>query len=338
MQQKMWKEIGILCGKLVLLLLPFFVLLPLYCRFFPFYYLDEEYAMYRQQNDFVTGMTNGKESNEVENPQIIVIGDSRAKAAFDPALLSTKNSVYNLALGGTTPIEGYYSLEKYLTCHEKPQTVVLSYAPMHLMDVDTLWTRCIYFHTFDASSFRDLTMHAQDFSKTEKILIDHYAFEYLMYQCYMPNKYATALKKSAFVLRHKTTTKKYTAMEEFKGHTFYGTADYSDGIDGEAKVEDFVESDIIAWYLQRTIDLCHDNGIKVIVEQAPVNETSYRIITPDFKEHFRSYMNQLAAKNPQDAIYTDFYRYPNESFGDADHLNAKGVQQFCEQMKEKYGF
>jgi hypothetical protein len=35
-------------------------------------------------------------------------------------------------------------------------------------------------------------------------------------------------------------------------------------------------------------------------------------------------------------MYTDFYVYPNDCFGDADHLNEKGVSRFCEQMLEKY--
>ena len=330
----MWKEIRKICVKLIALILPFFIVLPLYCRFFPFYYLAEEYAMYRQQYDFVL-----QENTQAADPSVLIIGDSRAKAAFDPALLSDdENAVYNLSLGGTTAIEGYYTLKNYLEHHEKPETVVVCYAPMHYMDVDTLWTRCIYFHTFLSEDFEDLVTQAQRFEDTRNILIDHYRLEYLMYKLYLPNKYATALKKSAFVMRHQTTTQKYANMVEFRGHTFYGTAEYSDGVDGEAKVSDFENSDIIAWYLQRLIDLCREQGITVIVEQAPVNETSYGIFTPDFKEHYRGFMNQVAEQNTDFAVYPDFYCYPNDCFGDADHLNSRGVEIFCGQIRSKYGW
>lgn len=330
----MWKEIRKICVKLIALILPFFIVLPLYCRFFPFYYLDEEYAMYRQQYDFVM-----QKNTQAADPSVLIIGDSRAKAAFDPALLSDdENAVYNLSLGGTTAIEGYYTLKNYLEHHEKPETVVVCYAPMHYMDVDTLWTRCIYFHTFPEENFEDLVTQAQRFEDTRNILIDHYRLEYLMYKLYLPNKYATALKKSAFVMRHQTTTQKYANMVEFRGHTFYGTAEYSDGVDGEAKVSDFENSDIIAWYLQRLIDLCREQGITVIVEQAPVNETSYGIFTSDFKEHYRGFMNQVAGQNTDFAVYPDFYCYPNDCFGDADHLNSRGVEIFCGQIRSKYGW
>lgn len=335
----MWKEIRSICMKLLLLMLPFFILLPLYCRFFPFYYLDEEYAMYQQQYDFVHAKEKAMEIEGKGNPQVLIIGDSRAKAAFDPMLLSSEgNQVYNLSLGGTTAIEGYYTLKNYLKNHEKPKTVVACYAPMHMMDVDTLWTRCIYFHTFDKESFWDLTEEAKAFSKTENVLIAHYNVEYLMHQLYLPNKYATALKKSAFVLRHRKTKQKYKDMVSAYGHTFYGQADYSDGIDGEAKVADFDASDLIRHYMQRMIDLCQENGIQIIVEQAPVNETSYGIISAEFKEHYRDYMSKLASENNTYSIYTDFYCYPNDCFGDADHLNAKGVETYCYQMREKYGW
>ena len=96
----MWKEIGSIVKKLILLLFPFFLLLPLYCMLFPENYLDGEYAMYRQQQDYVQGKTGTA-------ARVLIVGDSRTKAGMDPALLWEGS--YNIALGGTTPIEGYYA-------------------------------------------------------------------------------------------------------------------------------------------------------------------------------------------------------------------------------------
>ena len=129
----MWKEIGRLFGKLVLLVAPFFVVLPLYCAHFQDYYMDDEYAMYHAQRDY---LLENQDHNDV-----IILGDSRTKAGLMPELLS--DSTYNLALGGASPIEGYYSLREYLDNHPAPGTLILCYAPMHYMDVDTLWTRTV---------------------------------------------------------------------------------------------------------------------------------------------------------------------------------------------------
>ncbi len=325
----MWKDIRKITLKLIALILPFFVLLPLYCRFFPMYYLDEEYAMYRQQKDYVTGQLN------MDDARVLIMGDSRTKAGFKPALLW--EGAYNIALGGGTPIEGYYSLKEYLQHHEAPETVVIAYAPMHYMDVDTLWTRSVYFHTMSEKDFRDLTARATEFEDTQNILIEDYEIEYMMYKFYMPNKYATALKKSAFVGRYEKTNQKYDTMVEFNGHSTYGTAEQSGDINGEAKVSDFAGSDIITWYLEETFALCKEYGIKVVLEQTPMNETSYGILTPEFKEHYRSYMQQIAERYPDVKIYPDFYCYPNDCFGDADHLNSHGVEVYDAFLMEKYG-
>ena len=324
----MWKEIRQITFKLIALMLPFFVLLPLYCRFFPMYYLDDEYAMYRQQKDYVTGQLNK------EDARILILGDSRTKAGFKPQLLW--QGTYNIALGGGSPIEGYYNLKEYLAYHKAPEAVIVAYAPMHYMDVDTLWTRSIYFHTLSERDFRDLTARAEAFEHTQNILIENYKTEYLMYKFYMPNKYATALKKSAFVGRYKKTKQKYDMMVEFKGYSTYGVAEESGDINGEAKVSDFLPSDILTRYLEDIICLCKEAGIRVIVEQTPMNETSYGILTPEFKEHYRSYMHQLTEKYPDVEIYPDFYCYPNNCFGDADHLNARGVEVFDTFLMEKY--
>ena len=326
----MWKDIRKIIAKLLLLVVPFFVVLPLYCAHFQDYYMDDEYAMYHAQRDYLL--------NNHDTKQVIILGDSRTKAGFMPEYLS--KSTYNLALGGASPIEGYYSLKEYLQNHEAPKTLILCYAPMHYMDVDTLWTRTIYFHNITDEDAKELFETAGGYTCTEKILIEDYPLQYLEHRLYLPNKYATALKNAGFVFRHKQTVKKYNEMIESKGHSYYGMADYSDGIDGEAKVSDFAASDIITEYMHRIVKLCSEKQIRVIVESAPVNETSYGIISDSFKEHYRAYMTALKHDFHKEyenvEVFTDFYCYANDQFGDADHLNPKGCKEFSKFIRKKY--
>ena len=320
----MWRDIFRIVKKLAVLIVPFFIILPVYCWAFPMYYMDDEYAMYKQQRDYCnTPVADGEQDNDV-----VIFGDSRAKAGFVPELLP--GNTYNLALGGATPIEGYYSLKEYLENHEKPKTVILAYAPMHYMDVDTLWTRTVYFHNIEHEDFFEILDTAKEYEKTEKILIDNYMVEYFMYKFYMPNKYATALKNAGFVFRHKKTVEKYEDMIAKKGHTFYGTEEYSSGVNWEAHEMDFVVSDVIDVYLRKMIELCQEQGIKVIIEQLPMNETSYGILQPDFKTHYKEYMMGLAEAYPEVSVAIKPYCYNNEYFGDADHLNEKGCRVFSQ--------
>lgn len=318
----MWKEIGQIVVKLLILLVPFFVILPLYSCLFKEYYMDDEYAMYRQQKDYVTKTGAGDKT--------IILGDSRAKAGFVPANLP--EGCYNLSLGGATPIEGYYSLKEYLENHPTPKTIILSYAPMHYMDVDTLWTRSVYFHTFDTEDFLELVGTAGQYENTEHILIKNYPAEYAMYKTYMPNKYATALKKAGFVFRYEKTKEKYALMEEQKGQSYYGTAEYSDSFNGEAKVTDFEENDVITHYLKEIFNLCEVYNIQVIVKNMPMNEASYQILTEAFRLHYEEYMQSMTAQFPRVCFQTALYAYENDCFGDADHLNEKGTKRFTEEF------
>lgn len=339
----MWSDVFKLIKKLIVLVLPFFILLPVYCALFPMNYMDEEYAMYRQQREYCTKTGKYAEqenelaaaNGEATDNEVIILGDSRAKAGFAPKLLS--DSSYNLALGGATPIEGYYSLKSYLAHHEKPKTLILAYAPMHYMDVDTLWTRTVYFHNIDKSDFMEILETAKQYEKTEKILIENYRLEYLMYELYMPNKYGAALKNAGFVFRHKQTGQKYKDMDLSFGHTLYGIENGSSGVNGEAHEADFAHSDVIDAYLCKILDLCRQEEIKVILEQLPMNETSYGILQPSFKENFKAYMTEVATRYPECMVTIKPYCYNNELFGDADHLNEEGCKVFTAYMKEKYG-
>lgn len=322
----MWQQIWKLVQKFIGIVLPLFIVLPLYCALFPMWYMDEEYAMYRQQKDYVT-------QNQDAN-RVLIIGDSRTKAGFIPDELS--DDCYNLALGGTTPIEGYYTLKEYLEHHPSPECVIIAYAPMHYMDVDALWTRNIYFHVMNREDTAELFQIAAGCRKNDKILIENYRLEYAMYRFYMPNKYCTALKNAAFMGRHEANVTKYQQMTLERGHNFFGLANGSGDVNGEAKEEDFISSDVIAIYMQKIFDLCREQGIRVVVEQLPMNETSRSILTEDFKNHYRQYMDELAAANPTVQIFGDFYMYPNDYFGDADHLNQTGASAYCRFMKERY--
>ncbi len=328
----MWKDVFRLLKKFICIVLPLCIVLQLYCALFPMNYMDIEYSMYRQQKDYVTENTDAN--------RVLILGDSRTKAGFIPEALGS--DVYNLALGGTTAVEGYYTLKHYLEHHPAPATVVIAYAPMHYMDVDALWTRNIYFHVMERADAQELfTLAEQEKNAgnerdTEHILIEDYEREYLMYQFYMPNKYATALRKAFFVGRRSSNREKYEDMISQRGHSYFGMAAGSGDVNGEAKVDDFQASAIISAYMQKIFDLCREQNIQVVVEQLPMNETSYYILTDSFKTHYREYMLQLATANPTVAVYGDFYCYSNDYFGDADHLNETGAAIYNQFMHERY--
>ena len=72
----------------------------------------------------------------VKNNEILIIGDSRAVAGFNPKIIDS-NKVYNLNIGGATPITGYFTLKKLLNSGKTPKLLIVSYAPFHLIEDDS---------------------------------------------------------------------------------------------------------------------------------------------------------------------------------------------------------
>ena len=322
----MWVQIRKLIAKLIITVIPVYLCFTVFCTIFPMWYMDGEYAMYRQQKDYVT-------ENHDDN-RVIILGDSRTKAGMVPDVLSEE--CYNLALGGTTPIEGYYTLKEYLNNHPAPKCVVISYAPMHYMGIDALWTRNIYFHVMNDEDAAELFQIVAAGNEKEEILPKHYLLEYAMYRFYLPNKYGRAVKNSLFSNRRTANLEKYDQVTLSRGQNYFGMAKESSDVNGEAKETDFIPSETVTLYLQRIFDLCEEQGIRVIVEQMPMNETSRRILTQDFKDHYRAYMSQLALDNPTVQISGELYMYTNNYFGDADHLNSEGAYEFSQFMRQRY--
>lgn len=322
----MWRDIWRLFRNFICIVVPLVGAISLYCALFPEWYMDGEYAMYQQHEDYLC------KNNDYN--RTLILGDSRAKAAFIPEQLSEQ--CYSVALGGTTPVEGYYSLKEYLEHHPAPEYVIMAYAPMHYTKIDALWTRNIYFHVMNDDDAVELFEIAKQCEDNEQILREHYRLEYAMYRLYMPNKYCTALKNARFIQRYDFNKNKYEEVQAARGHSYFGLANGSSGVNAETKVDDFVASDVITIYVQKTLDLCEEQGIQVVVEQLPMNETSRRILTDDFKAHYREYMYELAIANPKVQIFGDFYMFPNDFFGDADHLNSMGANEYSTFMKGKY--
>lgn len=328
----MWRQIGKLASRILIVVLPVVLVMQLFCFAFPMAYMDVEYAMYKQQKDYI--------SKNHDDNRVLILGDSRAKASFMPDVLG--EDVYNISLGGISPVESYYMLKEYLENHDAPDYLFLAYAPMHLCYADEkndnfiLWKRCIYFHTFNQADFFELAGKRDQFENSAIVDREHIYLEYAMHKLYFPNKYGTALKKMFFENRYQANKEKYDLMVAQRGYSLFGVDGENGGINGEAKLEDFVYSDMIDYYLNQIFALCRENQIQVIMEQLPMTETSYIIIKDDFYQHYSDYLYKLAQDNPDVLINPYIGMYSNTLFGDADHLNTEGATMFSNVIKERY--
>lgn len=99
-------------------------------------YMDSDFPYWEQQNDYIRAKSDRQE--------IIFLGDSRTKAAVNPNGFC--ENAYNLALGGSTAVEMYYSLKRYLKYHPKPEMVIAAFAEYHYSSDEFFKTRNLYLH------------------------------------------------------------------------------------------------------------------------------------------------------------------------------------------------
>lgn len=117
-------------------------------------YLGPEYSRWE------TVFASIEEVNETKQPVNLVIGDSRPEMG----LASKRLRAWNYALGGTSPVEGYYILQQL---REVPiDTLYLSYSPYHFHFQDCFHTRSEYFGFLDQRYVGEVEAYSKSIGDT----------------------------------------------------------------------------------------------------------------------------------------------------------------------------
>ncbi|MCR5655430.1 MAG: hypothetical protein K6G07_07330 [Lachnospiraceae bacterium] len=329
----MWKEIGKLILRFTGVVAIAVLILMAVAKSVPFMrYMDGEYAMYRQNADYA----RKTEAYAAEpDPKTLILGDSRTKAGMIPELLGT--NTYNMALGGSTPVETYYIFKEYLEHHAAPEYVLIAFAPSHYEYSGTFWSRTMYFHTMRSEDAMEIFQTAESVGDTE-FAKEHYRLHYLMYKFYAPNKYGAALRRSIGEDRFEKNVKMYVECTDAKGQHYFGTAKSITGVVEEAQEKEFHAGTMEKIYMQKLLDLCKEHGCKAIVESMPFSLTSYRLFAQEYKDAYNDYMTELAVANPEVSVYNYFYCYDDTCFGDESHLNASGAEAYSLYIRERYPY
>lgn len=319
----MKKSVGKFFLKCILATFPL-VVLCLYTALFPFGYMDEEYPSWKYQKDMaMTGPAY----------DTLILGDSTAKAGLIPNNLSS--NVINLSMGGATPIEIYYTLERYLASHEAPENALIMFTPYHYSFLDNFWQRTMYFNYFDSRETLEVFRNAHAVSETA-VLTDGYFIDLMSYRLRLPNKYLPAMYNSGLIGRRTTNEAIYNEIASNRGQYYFGTADGCSDHNYESNYTALNLSLIVDLYMRKLLDLCVENNIHVVLEQAPMNTASYSLLNENYVTEYTAYMELLQQDYPEIMIDTIIAHYEDAYFGDASHLNEKGAVRFTEEILTEY--
>lgn len=311
--------------KLILLICLIWGIFAIIARGFGMYIYDEEYASYKQTLDYIN------QSNEYN--RVLIFGDSVAKAGIIPQLIS--DDTYNISMAGSTTIEQYYMLQDYLEHHEAPKTLIMMYFIGANDSIDDFfWNRTLYFNCLTTKQFQEIVENGA-FSEEEKA---ESIAKFWQYKLCSPNQYYAAIKNALFENRYEINKQEYETAVANKGQHYFGTepAFEPNNVTITGK-NHFQILDIIDTYMHKCIQLCEENGIQVILEQHPINESTYANMSNEYKQEYMDYMKALAEKYPNMIVNTEYNVCTSDWLGDFSHLNEKGATEFTLELKEKYG-
>lgn len=316
-----------LLKKFILLAIPL-VLVCVYTFLNPMGYMSLEYPMWVEERDAV------HKSFAERDPRTIVLGDSRAKSGIIPKEIETSGDIYNIAIGGSTGIEMYFAARNYLRNHKAPERALVIFAPFHFTEMDN-WDQTLYFNYLSAAEVLEVKRDALKYG-TKKVNYNGSLADLLSFSLRLPNKYMDALVSSRFNGNREANLKKYASVREDGGYTAFGEEEYNDGLSYETHKEDFELDLLVDEYYLKLLDLLRDNGVEVIIEQAPLNTASHEAIRDEYFADYDRYMQGIRERYPTFSVETGVPEYDNSYFGDNNHLNRRGAERFSKEIKEKW--
>jgi hypothetical protein len=328
--------------KIVFFIGTLLIALTLFLNIGPLIYNVNEYPMWKSKMDYIS---------YIHKSENIIIGDSRAEAAFVPDIL--EDNFYNLSVGGGSPIDGYFILKKYLE-KNKINILIISFSPKHLETVGTFFGRTLKYNLLSIKDIiqvfsKSLELNenldatdedyylGKDFSYKNKL--DYYKAYYkaILIRCKFFYFYIPEIQNCLFESRYKNNIEVYNNISKRNGNYDFGTQLQAIGENEEAKKKvGFRYSKMTDYYLNEMLVLTKQNNIKVYFVIAPFNENSYNKIynlNKDYLKEYSDYINSLKLKYNNVVWNSDIYCYGNDFFGDPSHLNSKGQRKFSTYIK-----
>ncbi|MBR0963729.1 hypothetical protein JQ554_06405 [Bradyrhizobium diazoefficiens] len=289
-------------------------------------FLPLDYAAWRAKSDMVASCAL---------PDTVVIGDSRAAAGFMPSRIP---GLANLAMGLVSPIDLYFLSQRILACPQPPKRVVVSVSIPQLEQAPLFWSRNVLFGGLTFENLEEVRRHSRAlddktiFPQATVGDLDAILNDWMVAHKF-PSFYFASLVNGGVVGRLAAHHRLRQAIAQSNGHLLYGTAPGSDGVSIDGAAKEFRAAPILDYYFREMIALYATRGVEVLFVAAPVNDATFRTISPAVARQFADYLAALARDEPNFKLVGAAVRpWDNKWFGDANHLNEGGAERFSAEM------
>ena len=274
-----------------------------------------------------------KDYSQISKFDTVILGDSVGNSDYCPEYLS--ETTINLALGGTTPVENYFTLKRALKTGAPIKNVFFTFIDFHLQGEDCLYSRVFYSHLL---SFADeLTIIKDAYKlKDQSVIQGGTILDWLGYRLWFPSKYLPALLNAGINTR-KGSNNDMMYLDDIHRGT-YISRNLSENLDyNDWKFTKFFVSPLNELYLHKILEICKKYDINAIFVIPPFHP---RIIkTDEYRNQRQDYYSKLIEKYPNaEVVNFDETGEFNDgtNFIDVWHMNIHGSYKFTSLLKEKF--
>lgn len=327
----------------------------LFINYGRFYYAPIDFQTWNYKHELIK-----RNSNEF-NPSHIILGDSLVVAAINPTLI--ERDFYNLAMSGSTPVDAWFYLNKYLKSGKSPKRVFLSFGITHWQGSDVFREQSLGFGLMTTKEIQEFFNSSKNIplfyspEKTFEVFKDWFPFNY--FWKHIITKYQKTLAKieallikigiTPFQYNHvkasigemfqlqniKKNEETYLTMEKTRGHHLFETNETIKFENPIAKYSGWNIHPLNDYYLRKILNRLHQAKIKTVIDFIPGNINSFIKLSPEFFNEMNNYFLRLKENFPEIQVST-LESLPEELFSDMDHVNREGSIKYSQQFKKKY--
>jgi len=262
----------------------------------------------------------------------LFIGDSRINVGID--FCQVTNS-WAFGLGGGTTIENYFLLKKYLENYPKPDTIYISISPRLMSNLFAFWDLAVKNDFFTFEEVKEIIEYSKLQNDTTFTTFSY--FKYFTYQINYISYYQEDIRNNLLFFGKQKNLNLIDFIMKNRGKRPYpGLLDSCSELNFETTMNFFNPNPVFEYYFIKTLEICKEKNIKTYFFSMPMNETSFKKLNPNFIKDYQNYIRKKQIQYPEFVFSDSLYFYPDSFFGDASHLNEKGMYKFTDYFLKTY--
>lgn len=305
-------------------------------------YFYSWYAFVQQKKDISLGEI------KIVPPETLALGNSQMQSAF--MALQLENS-FNLAYPGTSIIENYYLLKKYLENNQAPKTILYGLFPqnnyLYFFNFWNLHIRygaytiseifSIYIDTVKTNNFLMIEQSSNIFTDSLRFFYSAMAFKF-NFPAYYQQDIFSIIENRPIMIDYKGYQEK--SLQEKGFYSFSTPPHINETIrlrlikERQSRGNTFTQEPILQLYWNKFMDLLIKHDISLIYFHMPNHSNLAHAIGENVAKGSESYYKEYFSKYPK-TYFIETIELEDKDYLDIQHYTRAGADKFTKKLIEK---